>query len=363
MLVSIAFISLNQLAIAYLFVMFPIIFTLIRYDEKLLSGIVYAIALLTTFGVFYFYQLGISGGFDAIEAANLTLRPGELSYARIGNHLLPGGYQGNHHDAANIMVMCGIFFLSKAILASRILKIGLYLSGYFLISFATLLTGSASNNIVLLGFSALALMVYIKKQPYVLVLIFCVVILFLPLMIDSMSDYFYFYEKASQDQFELDDNGMFNSLDLNSIISSFHAIIFGFGDVLGVPMERSEVAFIKVLVGFGLMPFLVLMFICFSPVYYIRKFRKNCNAKVRELKGYHLAIPTNIFLKTTHAHQFRLVIISMPALAGVMTLLHYGSLFRVTSIGLFCVLLALFFKEYLAFYNFTDLSPHKLNAH
>jgi hypothetical protein len=350
MLVSIVFISQSAYEAVYLFSIFPIIFMLIQYNEKLLSGIIYAIALITTFGVFYFYQLGISGGFDAIVAAHSILRPEKFSYARVGENLLPAGYQGSHHDAANIMTMCSVFFLSKTILTSKILKKYLYLSGYFLISFATLLTSSASNIVILLAFSAIAIIV---KQPYVRMPIFGVALLFLPLILDSMADYLYFLEKFHPDMFQFGDNSMLNSLDLNSIILSFHAIFSGFGYALEVPMLNSEVSFVKLLIDLGLISFLVLMSICFSPLYYIRKFRKNYNAKVRELKSYHLVIPTANFLKIFHAHQFRLVIICMPALAGAMTLVHYGSLFRVTSIGLFCVMLALFFKEYLAVHNFT----------
>lgn len=127
MLVSMVAISLNQYSIAYLFAVFPIIFTLIKYEDRLLNSIVYTIMLITVFGVVYFYNIGISEGFDAIEAANLTLRPGELSYSRIGENLLPAGYQGDHHDAANILVMCGVFILSKSILAQELLKKYLYL--------------------------------------------------------------------------------------------------------------------------------------------------------------------------------------------------------------------------------------------
>jgi hypothetical protein len=74
------------------------------------------------------------------------------------------------------------------------------------------------------------------------------------------------------------EKGVLCSLDLTSIFASFLAILFGFGYILDVPMIHSEIAFVKMLIGFGLMPFLVFMFICFSPLYYIHKFRKNSKA-------------------------------------------------------------------------------------
>ena len=362
-LVSMVAISLDQYAMAYLFAIFPIIFALVRYDERLLNGIVYAVTLVTVFGVVYFYNMGISGGFDAIEATNLTLRPGELSYSRIGENLLPAGYQGSHHDAANILVMCSAFLLSKALLAFSVRNRFLYFSAYLLVLFVTLLTGSSANIIVLIGVSGLGLMFYAKKHPYVVALVFCCALLSLPFILDSLADYTYFYEHARYSQSDLDGGGMFNSLDLNSIIASFHAIIFGFGYVLKVPMMHSEIAFVKGLISVGFIPFLILMFICFSPLYYIHKLRKNGKAQARLLRCYNPEITTANFIKISRTYQFRLIIIAMPAFAGTMTLLHYGSLFRVTSVGLFCVLLALFFKEYLAINKVREIqwSAHKFD--
>ena len=113
-------------------------------------------------------------------------------------------------------------------------------------------------------------------------------------------------------------------------------------------MMKSEVAFVKVLLSVGFIPFLILMFICFSPLYYIHKLRKNGKAQARLLQYNNPEISTANLIKTSRTYQFQLIIIAIPAFAGIMTLLHYGSLFRSTSVGLFCVLLALFFKKYLA---------------
>jgi hypothetical protein len=351
MLVSMVAISFNQYAMALLFAVVPIIFTLVRYNERLLNGIVYAISIVTSFGVVYLYNMGKFSGYDAIRVAHSTLRPEKFSYSRIGENLLPFGYQGDHHDAANILVMCSVFFLSKAILEWGVLKKCLYLSVYFFVLFVTLLTGSAANTIVLIGASGLALIFYAKKHPYVMVLIVCCALLALPSILDSLSDFTYFYEKASYNQAELAGGGMFNSLDLNSIFASFYAILFGFGFVFEVPLMHSEIAFVKALIAVGLIPFLVFMFICFSPLYYINKFRKNSKAQVRTLRYHNPGISTVNFIKTRRAQQHRLIISAMPALAGIMTFLHYGSLFRVTSVGLFCVMLAFFFKEYLVLNN------------
>jgi hypothetical protein len=346
MLVSMAFISLDQFSLAYSFAMFPIIFTLIRYDERALNGIVFIIALVTVIGVVYFYYMGIFGGFDAIQEAHSKLRV-KFSYSRIGEHLLPAGYQGSHHDAANILVMCGVFFLSKAMLALGVLKKYICLALYFLVFWAALLSGSAANIIVLIGVSGLAMMFYAKKYPYVMALIVCCALFVLPLILDSLSNYTYFFEKVSSIQSGGKHESMLNALDFNNIFESFHAILLGFGHVLEVPLLHSEVAFVKWLVTVGLLPFLVSLFIWLSPLYYIHKFRKKSKAQARALRDHNPGISIVNFIKTLRAQQHRLIISAMPAFAGTMTLLHYGSLFRVTSVALFCVLLALFFKKYL----------------
>jgi len=347
MLLSMVTISLNQYSMVYLFAIFPIIFTLIKYNERLLNGIVYAITLVTVLGVVYFYSLGISGGFDAIYDAHSKLRD-HFSYSRIGENLLPGGYQGNHHDAANILVMCGVFLMSKALFESRIIKKCLLFGVYFAVIFTTLLTGSTANIIVLIGVSGLVSMLYLNKRPLVMMLIVGCAFFAMPFLLERLAEYTYFYEKASGDQISYEAGGMLNALDINSIVSSFHAILLGGGNIFYVPMIISEVAFVKNLVGIGLIPFSVFMFICFSPVYYIYKYGKSSRNRAKELRNNNLENSNIYIIKTMREQRFRLIIMAMPAFAGVMTMLHYGSLFRVTSVGLFCVLLALFFKNYLA---------------
>jgi hypothetical protein len=331
MLGTMIFIDINQYAIAYTFAVFPIIFTLLKYEEELLIKIVLIIAFITSIGVFYIYTIGISGGFEAIESVNLKLRPGELRYSRIGENLLPAGYQGNHHDASNILTMSSIFCLAKFMLDEKKLKKYLYLLTYFFMLFAALLTGSSANFIVIILITAILFAIFYKKYPgKLLLLIFCI-FLIIYFSLDSFSDYTYLFVKATAKQSELDGGGIFNSLDASSILSSIHSILFGFGYFFEVPMIRSEVAFIKLLVEFGLVPFLILMTICFCPLYYI------FNAK-----------------KSIRSH---LLIAGMPTFSGALTLLHYGSLFRVTSIGLYCVIIALFFKEYYKSVVSVELAP------
>jgi hypothetical protein len=351
-LINIALKDVNYYAGAYQFLIFPIIFVLIKYDRKLLRLIINLISLITVVGIFYFYNIGVTGGFDAMKDSMLTLRPGELAYSRIGENLLPAGYQGDHHDAANIMVMCSLYFLSHAMTLKSGLSGLFYTVVYFICLFALILTGSAANIAIAIFVSAFALIVYASNYPWRMALYIFLFILIISQYVKDVSHYLYFLEKFI-DQRDLEGGGMFNSLNLDGLFSSLHSILFGFGDILEVPMINSEVAFIKQLVSIGIVPFLVFSFILFSPYFYLYKFDSKTNSKMRFLKMHRSMICSSAYSYYCRKSRYRLVMAAMPCLAGALTLLHYGSLFRVTSVGLFCVLLALFFSQYIEFSRIT----------
>jgi hypothetical protein len=333
------FVGLSEIADIYFFILFPIIFLLIKFKTKYLESAVHIISIVIVIGTYIFYQLGVNFGFDAIEAANLTLRPGELAYSRIGENLLPGGYLGSHHDNANLLIMSATFYFSLAIDPDKKPRY-IYWLLFCLVLVFTILTGSASNILSMAIVLIIAIILYAKK----------LLLLIVPIAIynyELFEEKLYFLNKITQDQSDLTDGGMFNSLNFNSIIKSTHSIIFGGGYYFEVPMIKSEVAFIKILIGFGIIPFLILMFILFSPIYYCYLFNKKCKKKV--LININLLSPLQIkqLKLVREKHLKRLIIATFPILTGTLSLLHYGSLFRITSIGLFCLLITLFYKKYL----------------
>ena len=60
----------------------------------------------------------------------------------------------------------------------------------------------------------------------------------------------------------------------------------------------------------------------------------------------HIFLSSNIVLASIGVFLF--LMMAMPVLTGFLTLVHYGSVFRITSIRLFCVFLAMFLREYLS---------------
>ncbi len=341
------YVSFRHYDIAYSFIIFPIILTLVKYDEALLEGIVIAVAVITIYGIQHFYFLGVTGGFDAIADANLVLRPGDLSYGRIGDNLLPAGYQGDHHDAANILVMCNTFFICKSMRSQSKSK-NFYILIYCLGLYSILLTGSAANITVSIAANVIALLLYKKLQFRVVGLLLSLFLLTFYFDPEIFADKLYFLDKLTASQSALEGGGMFNSLDMESIIQSIFSILFGFGYAFSVPMMYSEIAFVKILVGFGLFPFVILLAIVFSPIRCIYAFRTRVEERIKFTRSSMSSLSVIKFIDFAQSHERNLKLTALPVFAGSMTLLHYGSLLRVTSIGLFCVLIALFMKEYSA---------------
>jgi hypothetical protein len=338
---------------SYLFLIFPIVFVFLRFDDKLLTSIVYIIAFITVAGVVYFFNLGLSGGFDEIYKAHSILRPDEFKYARLGANLLPFGYSGSHHDTANILVMCGMLFLTKFFICTHGIKSLLYISCYLVILSAMLLTGSAANVLVLVFMSFVSLLCYIQKSPTNMLIGFSFFIaLFLLITsvianvdLTAVSKLAYVFGKLNP---ETMDEALWASLDAQSIRDSLLSVFFGFGGYVEAPLILAEVAFVSLLSRIGFLPFCIIMFIGFSPIYYIALLGVNRRRHIRFLKKNRLSDLTTDFIARSRDERFRVLMMAMPVLSGFLTLIHYGSVFRITSIGLFCIVLAMFLREYLS---------------
>ena len=335
----------------YYFLVFPTVFIFLQYDDRLLARIICIIALITVIGVFYFFNLGLAGGFDAIYEAHSILRPGAFQYSRLGVNLLPFGYAGSHHDTANILVMCGIFFLTQFFICAHGIKSLLYLACYFVILSATLLTGSGANVLVLLFMSVVSLVCYIKKSPTTMLVSF---FLFISLLLISsitltmdlteLSQFTYVFGKFNSETMDPD---LWASLDAQSFGASIVSMFFGFGEYMEAPLILSEVAFVSLLSRVGFLPFSILMFIGFSPIYYIILLSVNRRRQERFMKKNKFTNTPEDFKVRFRDETFRVLMTAMPVLTGFLTLVHYASVFRITSIGLFCILLAMFLREYL----------------
>jgi len=333
------------IGVVYEFAIFPIIFTIIRYNKFILEGIVHLIAIITAFGVFLIFLIGQTKGYYELIHVIQIFRGEVGTVSRIGKFLLPFGYQGSNHDAANILAMCSIFYLYKVINIHGFNRL-IYIVMFSVLFFIVLLTGSASNIVIMIAFIGVMIMISANTLPRKIAVISCITLasfLILHYYVNVV-DLLYFTNKfISQDK--LAGGGILNSLDAKSIFFSSFSILFGFGYLLEVPLIHSEVAFIKLLVGFGFFPFLILMFVIFSPIYYIYIFKKASIEQSKKNPDFQSSSSSKDISRDSRVHLRQLIFLAMPVLCGAITLVHYGSLFRVTSIGLFCVFMALFFRQ------------------
>ena len=119
-----------------------------------------------------------------------------------------------------------------------------------------------------------------------------------------------------------DYEGMTNALSVD-MLSSIH-FWFGHGYIFESELLITEVALIKGIHQFGLIVALIIYTLLLYPIWF---YVRNPNALFKNLP----------YL--------------IPILFAFMSLLHYGSLFKVTNIGIFYLFYALFFKTSLARLN------------
>jgi hypothetical protein len=341
--------GLSELGFVYIFILFPAVTLLVNSSFKWLEITISTIGLFTAIGVVEFWWIGKVQGVSQLQDITFNLRPVDEGLGRIGDHWLPSGYQGFYHDSANVLVMCGLFEISRSIGVKISRTVILRFLLFFGIIFAIFLTGSVANIVILLLFSLSATLLYGGVFVRILTVL---AMFFLLSQIESdgiFSDYLYFMEKFKIRQSDLEGNGLFNSLDSESIVNSTISVVFGGGHLVNTPLKRSEIAFVKLLISFGILPFMNLMAICFSPIFLyfllIRRLRLNQNFKITcedKERGFNLS--RQIFFR------------GLPILGANLTLLHYGSLFRITSIGIYCVLMALFYKNLLVVFKVLNRS-------
>jgi hypothetical protein len=340
-----------QIGMIYQFGIFPVVFMLIRYDKKYLERILFIISVVTLYGVLNFYLIGLTpDGYYTLINIKETLRPNSESISKIGLSLQSFGFQGSHHDAANILTMSFAFYLSKALKSVNGRKF-IYFALSIIVLLILFLTGSASNISISLVISSIYTIIWSRKHGsnFLLIILIIIISIFFFGKIESII----FFTKKFVDQGTLAQGGVFNSLNINSILYSFHSIIFGYGFVLGVPLVFSELALVKMIIGYGIIPFCMVLFIILSPFYYLSIFKKRINLNYSNIETSFKATRASIILSKKSMTD-QLFYSTLPVLCGVATLLHYGSLFRITSIGLFCVLLVLFYKEYIEYTDFLD---------
>lgn len=302
----------------YLALFFPMCLTFQNFEIKHRIFLILLISFFTAIGVFHTFLVSMNGGYDALISFQQRLRPDAVTYSQLSGIFRLGGYVGSNHDAANLLTICSVYLLLNIISMQGIYKFYSFLV-FILSGIAIFLTISASN-ITIFIFSSLVLIYFTYSRIYYKLIFSVILILMIYTVIIYDLDFMYTFIKKFNSSSN-SENSMLIGLDFNSLKDSIFSFIFGFGPLLDMPSISTELALIKLFLGFGFIPFIILCYLLLFPFL-------SCLLNHRKLSFFSYSLPT---------------------LTGCLTLLHYGSAFRSSSVLVFALLYSLFLTYY---YNF-----------
>ncbi len=286
--------------------------------SKTIKFIVFIISLscLIDFTVSNFFPGGIIGAeIKNYYLMKITPPETEIVPARIGNLVRSHGITGSYHDSANILTFTLIFligdFFSKK--SSKILNLLLIFVGIF-----ALITTLSLANII--AFFIGLLIINFSRTKYliprtILSFGFIYVILFF------FNSNFNLFEYVLP---QLDPSGVKFQAMLNTGSSTgfqnIISFIFGHENLTNISNVGyfSEAAFVVLLSNLGIIPFFTLMVLLFYPVYSYLNHKSN---------------NTNLYS-------------TIAVFIAILTLWHYGSLFRSTSIFIFYAIYSISVRKY-----------------
>jgi hypothetical protein len=303
---------LPSIALLYLFLAPYIVFLFLRVPTNYLNIAIVIITLAISFSVIGNFIDTLSGqdGIQKVIDFNKKLRPDFfVGLSSTGEFVRVPGYTGSYHDSANILGMAVSFFLIKFLVRKKIYDLGLFLFAMLGLT----LTQSAANIVVVIAtiliFSSYILVKRKKVSTY-LYLVFAMISIIL-LISWSGGVMGIFIQRVGGDG---DWGGMLAHLDLGSFISNIPYFIFGHATALGSDMINTEIGIIRIALELGIVHVAIFFVTLLFPLFQFLKSKNVC----------YEALP------------------SLAAIAcGFLSLSHYGSLLRGTSIFLFYAFYAL----------------------
>lgn len=293
-------------SVLYVYAAPYVIFLFLRLPSAYLRAAFAIIGVAIAYSVLDTFVSSLRGP-AAILAYNSKLRPDlTVALSHTGDLYRAGGYTGSYHDSANILGMLIPFFFIRHLLKANLLDLGLFL--FFLL--AITLTQSAAN-IVLAVFSTLVFTGYVlvhRQRPATVVYLFVGMAGIASLGFVSRDALLAFATRLGSGG---DWRGMARELDLNSLLSAVPFILVGHATGFGSQSIHTEVEHVKTIVQLGIVHAVILFWILLYPL--------ACFSRRRS--------PPAELLPSLAAVSF-----------GFMSLLHYGSLFRETSVFLFYAL-------------------------
>lgn len=299
-------------SILYVFLAPYILFLFLSIDKRYFYVAIACITLAISYSVCSNFIQSREGqqGYNEVFAYNKKLRPDTFhALSHTGAFFRAAGYTGNPHDSANILGMAVPFYLLMFLIRRRLF----YMAMFLLAAVSLTLTQSASNIAVsictTLMFSGYFFMRRGERAAtYVIMFaVLAAVVTSVLLFGDSMSVFVQRFTHA-------DTAGLENQLNLHAFVSAIPFYFVGHGQASGSHMVDIEIALMKLVVQFGIVHAVVLFWILLYPVL--------------------------LFLKTRCRDLHALPMVA-PVFFGFMSLAHYGSLLRETSVFLFYAFYAL----------------------
>jgi len=321
------FLESVRLFLFYFIIPISVLF-FIRAKENYLDRTIYFIALVVSISciIQFFVSNVFPGdpfGIEIVRPYLMSIIPSDQLeiFARIGHLYRSHGITGNYHDSANILVLVIVYILGK-IFYKNSNALSLIIC---LISIIGLFTTLSLANIIVCLFSVSILSLYslqgLFKRTFIITLFSLGVVYIFTINLETNS----FEEVFNQ----LNPSGSkmeaMMSFGNSSFSTSLFSLLFGHGrsnkfSDLG---QLSESALIVMLTEFGIFNFITYMMLLCYPLYLFYISNKELRSR--------MFVPLTVVI------------------SGLLTLSHYGSLFRSTSIFLFFAFYSIVIKEYLVY--------------
>jgi hypothetical protein len=301
-----------ELTVVYMYIAPYVIFLLMRMPSRYLhfAFVVIAIAISYSVCANFIESLGGMAGYEKMIEYNKRLRPDVFrSLSHTGGIYRAGGYTGSYHDSANILGMLLAYLLVRYVLRRNPVDLALTLMVMLSLTF----TQSAAN-IALSVFSTTIFACYLLyvRRSFATYVFFFLGLAFIGLLISFFWDAMgIFTARLGKDG---DWETMLGPIGVDFFVSEFPYVLAGHGTAFGSPLIGTEVAHINILGQLGILHAAIFFWILLYPVYRLVRSKSSCLE----------ALPS-----------------AAAVFFGFLSLLHYNSLLRVTSIFLFLALYAI----------------------
>jgi len=295
----------------YLFIAPFIIFVFLRVSEQYIYTAITIITLLISYSVIddFIHSLNGVDGMKIVYERGLKLRPDTFqALSRTGDYFRASGYTANYHDSANILGMSVIFFFSRFIVKKHVVDLFIYL---FSIS-ALLLTQSAANIIITTSILIFIIIFFIYKYTIhtrIFILVLCSYILW-----HEYGEYFEIFYQRINHAAAWQNMVVSSVITQDSIISTLVHIVAGHAAAFNSASIHTEAGLYGLILQLGIVHAIIFFSLMLFPLWRFI----SCRMASLEVIPYLAAV---VF--------------------GFASLLHYGSITRITSVFLFFALLSM----------------------